>query len=131
MLIALSGASCSGKDTLIEYLVSHHGFTHLRLPPPYHSANKQLYNESDDLTADLCFATAEKALEYILKHDWKSQHYVLSPIESVIDAITLKRRPFALLVSIEVRLIAFCILCYVVMRPLVCIRKSVSDCQQE
>ncbi|TPX37210.1 hypothetical protein SmJEL517_g00832 [Synchytrium microbalum] len=100
MLIALSGPPCSGKDSLISYLVSQHDFTHLRLPPPQHSSNRQLYNETDDTIAELCFSSAEKALEYILKKDWR-KNYVLSPIERVVDALDIKRRPFALLVSVE------------------------------
>lgn len=90
MFIGLCGGICSGKRTIAQYLVEHHGFTHLFLQ---HSSNASI---SDDKHT---FQTVEELVDFVTSR-WQ-QRWVTTDIysEAVLDILV--RRPFFILVSVD------------------------------
>jgi len=90
MFIGLCGGICSGKRTVAQYLVEHHGFTHLFLQ---HSGKAAT---SDDKHA---FQTVDELVEFVTSR-WQ-QRWVTTDIysEAVLDILV--RRPFFILVSVD------------------------------
>ncbi|KAE8453855.1 hypothetical protein EG329_007631 [Mollisiaceae sp. DMI_Dod_QoI] len=118
MLIGLCGGICAGKRTVANYLVEHHGFTHLylrqeALDPDALKAltvNGYIAQDLDTIVEDLpsegkekkgqtVFATAEHLLDFVTKR-WR-ERWVTTDIhtESILDK--LLRRPFFILVSVD------------------------------
>ncbi|CAG7566254.1 unnamed protein product [Fusarium equiseti] len=125
MLIGVCGSICSGKKTVAQYLVDHHGFKHLYLQPPSQTApsNSSLNSESassddqgtespnnghkssSETTLTLragplhVFSTPEELLDFVTKR-WRSRFVTTDiPTEAVLDVFL--RRPFFLLLSVD------------------------------
>ncbi|ESZ98426.1 putative dCMP deaminase [Sclerotinia borealis F-4128] len=125
MLIGLCGGICAGKSTIAQYLVEHHGFTHLYLRPDQKSKKstritngstdaKQITNgeseiEEDGITrrqksipqsqSQYTFTSTADLLDFVTKR-WR-ERWVITNIynEAILDA--LLRRPFFILVSVD------------------------------
>ncbi|KEZ45179.1 Deoxycytidylate deaminase [Scedosporium apiospermum] len=115
MLIGICGGICSGKKTVAQYLVDHHGFKHLYLEPPSQdtsqstpSSTTTTSSSSDQKQQPLplthpsqpyTFPTVESLLDFVTKR-WRSR-FVTTNIhnESILDL--LSRRPFFILVSVD------------------------------
>lgn len=91
MFIGLCGGLCSGKRTVAQYLVEHHGFTHLYLQHP----GKVSVTDDDEHT----FHSIEE-LDAFVTARWQ-QRWVSTDIysEAVLDLLVL--RPFFILISVD------------------------------
>ncbi|PBP15319.1 deoxycytidylate deaminase, partial [Diplocarpon rosae] len=120
MLIGLCGAICSGKQTIADYLVQHHGFTQLHLQQEL-AIGRSLGNldilqnsrsEEESLPAKIdgtgphshnehtfTFNTADFLLDFVTK-SWQSL-WVTTDIHSEGILDKLDRRPFFILVSVD------------------------------
>ncbi|PTB74712.1 hypothetical protein M440DRAFT_1464055 [Trichoderma longibrachiatum ATCC 18648] len=117
MLVGICGSICSGKKTVAQYLVEHHGFKHLYLRNPESVADQQATeNSSPSLdgsnaassnalamsngsTSSHVFSTAEELLDFVTRR-WRSRFVTTDiPTEKVLDVFI--RRPFFLLISID------------------------------
>ncbi|PTB68631.1 hypothetical protein BBK36DRAFT_1166532 [Trichoderma citrinoviride] len=125
MLVGICGSICSGKKTVAQYLVEHHGFKHLYLQTPPASVSDQQQpadktsspSSSSDGSSNATssnalaasngstsssshvFATAEELLDFVTRR-WRSRFVTTDiPTEKVLDVFI--RRPFFLLISID------------------------------
>ncbi|KAM6483350.1 cytidine deaminase-like protein [Trichoderma sp. SZMC 28011] len=118
MLVGICGSICSGKKTVAQYLVEHHGFKHLYLQPPASVSDQDATDESNSFpgsgsaafagvtaaingteTSSYVFATAEDLLDFVTRR-WRSRFVTTDiPTEKVLDVFI--RRPFFLLISID------------------------------
>ncbi|KAM0250718.1 hypothetical protein ACHAQJ_008471 [Trichoderma viride] len=124
MLVGICGSICSGKQTVAQYLVEHHGFKHLYLHPAPVSDREDTERPSSSpdggnattigaLTSDAVamsngnkswpetssFNTAEELLDFVTRR-WRSRFVTTDiPTEEVLDVFI--RRPFFLLISID------------------------------
>jgi len=124
MLIGLCGGICAGKRSVAQYLVEHHGFTHLYLRQEVtntvsldglsiaeeHSHingtkstrfSTQTNGIAKSHPKEYTFSTTEDLLDFVTKR-WR-ERWVTADIhnESILDK--LLRRPFFLLVSVEAK----------------------------
>ncbi|KAK6584228.1 hypothetical protein PZA11_003958 [Diplocarpon coronariae] len=118
MLIGLCGGICSGKQTIADYLIQHHGFTqlHLRqeltvgrslsaLDVSAHDRNGEVSMPADIIGTGLrncneyTFDTADFLLDFVTK-SWQS-FWVTTDIHSEAVLDKLDRRPFFILVSVD------------------------------
>lgn len=100
-------ALCSGKKTVAQYLVDHHGFQQLYLEHPSsprmdaEAASRTPSPDSDapERPTGTTFATAEALLDFVTAR-WRSR-WVTTDIhdEQILDL--LSRRPFFILISIS------------------------------
>ncbi|KAL3424244.1 cytidine and deoxycytidylate deaminase zinc-binding region [Phlyctema vagabunda] len=117
MLIGLCGGICAGKSTVAQYLVEHHGFTHLYLrqeqSKPSQANTEPDTGASDELihkhingssqrgstTQRHVFDTADELLDFVTKR-WL-ERWVTTDIynEAILDK--LERRPFFILISVD------------------------------
>ncbi|SPO06637.1 probable dCMP deaminase [Cephalotrichum gorgonifer] len=116
MLLGICGALCSGKKTVAQYLVDHHGFQQLYLEHPSSSPGSPSPNGVSESTSALAstsvngtpvrqtgrkpettFPTAEALLDFVTTR-WRSR-WVTTDIhtEPILDL--LSRRPFFILIS--------------------------------
>jgi len=123
-----SAGICSGKKTVAQYLVDHHGFKHLHLelpasPPPKTLSEDSASSDSDSAAAapekkaqvlptrtkitsltavpdpKHTFATADDLLDFVTKR-WRSRWVTTSVHnEAILDL--LARRPFFILISVD------------------------------
>ncbi|UKZ75172.1 hypothetical protein TrVFT333_002848 [Trichoderma virens FT-333] len=117
MLVGICGSICSGKKTVAQYLVEHHGFKHLYLQPPASVSDQDATGETSPSPdggnaafagvttsngtspASHVFATAEDLLDFVTRR-WRSRFVTTDiPTEKVLDVFI--RRPFFLLISID------------------------------
>ncbi|KAL7939873.1 cytidine deaminase-like protein [Trichoderma chlorosporum] len=122
MLVGICGSICSGKKTVAQYLVEHHGFKHLYLQPPApvsdQDAAKKTSSSPDgdgaalevtaasngtnlwsETSSSHVFAKAEDLLDFVTRR-WRSRFVTTDiPTEKVLDVFI--RRPFFLLISID------------------------------
>ncbi|OIW31557.1 hypothetical protein CONLIGDRAFT_592262 [Coniochaeta ligniaria NRRL 30616] len=127
MFIGICGSICSGRSTVAQYLVEHHGFKYVYTQPSSHpeqnghrpTTNGDVEDEVQklDLTpvpthrdaADLPlkisrdklipFATPDLLLDFVTKH-WQERYVTADlPTEAVLELYS--RRPFFLLISID------------------------------
>ncbi|EGR45513.1 uncharacterized protein TRIREDRAFT_67929 [Trichoderma reesei QM6a] len=118
MLVGICGSICSGKKTVAQYLVEHHGFKHLYLQTPAVPVKDQRATDnsspssdgsnvassnalavSNGSTSSHVFATAEELLDFVTRR-WRSRFVTTDiPTEKVLDVFI--RRPFFLLISID------------------------------
>ncbi|KAL6904966.1 cytidine deaminase-like protein [Trichoderma evansii] len=114
MFVGICGSICSGKQTVAQYLVEHHGFKRLYLHAPA-SVSEENPSSLDGVTATLAsngvvsksnetssshvFSTAEELLDFVTRR-WRSRFVTTDiPTEQVLDVFM--RRPFFLLISID------------------------------
>ncbi|KUJ16017.1 uncharacterized protein LY89DRAFT_648126 [Mollisia scopiformis] len=118
MLIGLCGGICAGKRTVANYLVQHHGFTHLYLRQDTENADilkaltinghtkqnsdvssRTLPDQPTAIEDQSTFRNSEELLDFVTKR-WR-ERWVTTDIhtESILDK--LLRRPFFILVSID------------------------------
>lgn len=124
MLIGICGGICAGKHTVAQYLVDHHGFTHLYLTPSYEkteapNSNSSAADDSEDASSlsaiqpgslslrpkppsskpEHIFSTPDSLLDFVTKR-WQ-ERWVTTDIyaESILDLF--ERRPFFILVSVD------------------------------
>ncbi|PQE28296.1 dCMP deaminase protein [Rutstroemia sp. NJR-2017a WRK4] len=124
MLIGLCGGICAGKSTIAQYLVDHHGFSHLYLQPNSDSNihtngenDHSLTSNGDDSTALVTtpenslpsrqkspsnshtFHSPDDLLDFVTKR-WR-ERWVTTDIhnEAILDK--LFRRPFFILISVD------------------------------
>lgn len=88
MFVGLCGGICAGKHTVAQYLVDHHGFTHLFLQP-----------SSNASTDPHTFQTVGALVDFVTTR-WQ-QRWVTTDIytEAVLDVYV--RRPFFILISVD------------------------------
>ncbi|KAL7801286.1 cytidine deaminase-like protein [Trichoderma aethiopicum] len=117
MLVGICGSICSGKKTVAQYLVEHHGFKHLYLQNSASVADQQATETSspsldgsnaassnalavsNGSTSSHVFSTAEELLDFVTRR-WRSRFVTTDiPTEKVLDVFI--RRPFFLLISID------------------------------
>ncbi|KAJ3325956.1 Deoxycytidine monophosphate (dCMP) deaminase [Boothiomyces sp. JEL0866] len=84
MLLGISGTCCSGKKTLIAYLIEKYGFT-------------QLYINGSECPTD--FVSFKSAINYATSN-WRSL-FLISDIEKYQDVDSAFKRPFFLLLFID------------------------------
>lgn len=108
MLIGIIGTICAGKHTTAEYLIQHHNFLRLHLPPQLQSQSQSqssrdprfLPTVTDEKgTRGLTFPDIDSLLDFVTKR-WR-EHWVLTDVwdEGVLDL--LMRRPFFMLISVD------------------------------
>ncbi|KFZ07352.1 hypothetical protein V501_06538 [Pseudogymnoascus sp. VKM F-4519 (FW-2642)] len=90
MFVGLCGGICSGKRTVAQYLIDHHGFTRLRLQ---HSANEPLTDDKHT------FRTIDDLVNFVTTQ-WQ-RRWVTTDVycEAVLDILV--RRPFFILISVD------------------------------
>jgi dCMP deaminase len=90
MFIGLCGGICSGKRTVAQYLVDHHGFTQLYI-------QRTPENASSDNGA--YFSSVEELVDFVTTR-WQ-QRWVTTDIynEAILDVLV--RRPFFILISVD------------------------------
>lgn len=90
MFVGLCGGICSGKRTVAQYLIEHHGFTRLRLQ---HSANEPLTDDKHT------FRTIDDLVNFVTTQ-WQ-RRWVTTDVycEAVLDILV--RRPFFILISVD------------------------------
>ncbi|TGO87876.1 hypothetical protein BPOR_0198g00120 [Botrytis porri] len=118
MFIGLCGGICAGKSTIAQYLVEHHGFTHLYLRPEQGNKNspriingvtageaenveengitlRQRSKPQSQSQSQYTFTSTTDLLDFVTKR-WR-ERWVTTNIytESILDA--LLRRPFFIL----------------------------------
>ncbi|KKP04128.1 hypothetical protein THAR02_03787 [Trichoderma harzianum] len=118
MLVGICGSICSGKKTVAQYLVEHHGFKHLYLQPPAPVSDQDATDKTSSSpdsgsaafagvtaavngteTSSYVFARAEDLLDFVTRR-WRSRFVTTDiPTEKVLDVFI--RRPFFLLISID------------------------------
>ncbi|KAK1255318.1 hypothetical protein MKX08_009313 [Trichoderma sp. CBMAI-0020] len=110
MFVGICGSICSGKQTVAQYLVEHHGFNQIHLDPVSGSEEAPASTEGVVATATSngassrsqkqeFFSTAEELLDYVTRR-WRSRFVTTDiPTEQVLDVFI--RRPFFLLISID------------------------------
>ena len=96
---------CAGKSTVAQYLVDHHGFTHLYTADQLLPVNKPEPDTTDPLglpprpKEQHVFPNPDVLLEFVTKRwreRWVTDHI---PNETVLDMYS--RRPFFLLISVD------------------------------
>ncbi|APA11579.1 hypothetical protein SS1G_05018 [Sclerotinia sclerotiorum 1980 UF-70] len=121
MLIGLCGGICAGKSTIAQYLVEHHGFTHLYLRPEQTNKSSKRISNGNSITngesdieengitvsrkpvpqsqSQYTFTSTADLLDFVTKR-WR-ERWVTTNIytEAILDA--LLRRPFFILVSVD------------------------------
>ncbi|OAA63005.1 Cytidine deaminase [Cordyceps fumosorosea ARSEF 2679] len=130
MLIGICGSICSGKKTVAQYLVDHHGFRRLYLRDDAKEVNGARENPIEDAAAPATdsssaaaqggdssrslamrgrpdshtFDTAEALLDFVTV-SWRSRFVTTDiPTEKVLDVFL--RRPFFMLISTDAPLLA-------------------------
>ncbi|KAL6702162.1 cytidine deaminase-like protein [Trichoderma pleuroticola] len=123
MLVGICGSICSGKKTVAQYLVEHHGFKHLYLQAPASVSDQDAADKTSsspdsgtaafagvtaavngtkpwpETSSSYVFATAEGLLDFVTRR-WRSRFVTTDiPTEKVLDVFI--RRPFFLLISID------------------------------
>ncbi|KAK4068709.1 uncharacterized protein Triagg1_7069 [Trichoderma aggressivum f. europaeum] len=119
MLVGICGSICSGKKTVAQYLVEHHGFKHLYLQAPASVSDQDAAGKTSsspdsgsaagagvtavvngtETSSSYVFATAEDLLDFVTRR-WRSRFVTTDiPTEKVLDVFV--RRPFFLLISID------------------------------
>ncbi|KAL6815572.1 cytidine deaminase-like protein [Trichoderma sp. SZMC 28013] len=123
MLVGICGSICSGKKTVAQYLVEHHGFKHLYLQAPASVSDQDAADKTSsspdsgsaadagvtaavngtkpwpETSSSYVFATAEDLLDFVTRR-WRSRFVTTDiPTEKVLDVFI--RRPFFLLISID------------------------------
>ncbi|KAL7909001.1 cytidine deaminase-like protein [Trichoderma velutinum] len=123
MLVGICGSICSGKKTVAQYLVEHHGFKHLYLQAPASVSDQDATDKTSsspdsgnevfagvtttingtkpwpETSSSYVFATAEDLLDFVTRR-WRSRFVTTDiPTEKVLDVFI--RRPFFLLISID------------------------------
>ncbi|KAL7949532.1 cytidine deaminase-like protein [Trichoderma barbatum] len=122
MLVGICGSICSGKTTVAQYLVEHHGFKHLYLQAPASVSDQDATEKTSpspdggnaafagavtsngtkpwpETSSSYVFATAEDLLDFVTRQ-WRSRFVTTDiPTEKVLDVFI--RRPFFLLISID------------------------------
>lgn len=107
MFVGICGSICSGKQTVAQYLVEHHGFNQIHLLD-----SEEAPSSTEDVVATATsnsarsrsqkqdfFTTAEELLDYVTRR-WRSRFVTTDiPTEQVLDVFI--RRPFFLLISID------------------------------
>lgn len=87
MFVGICGGICSGKRTVAQYLVEHHGFTRIYLDP------------TATTTTPETFLSVDALVEFVTTR-WQ-QRWVTTDIhnEAVLDILV--RRPFFILISVD------------------------------
>lgn len=98
---------CSGKSTVAQYLVEHHGFTHVFVTPkqtPNGVAPRPPENTHHAHTRpSLSFSTSDELLEHVTRH-WRDR-WVTTDVLSKDVLDNYSRRPFFLLISVDAPLL--------------------------
>ncbi|GIZ48587.1 hypothetical protein CKM354_001164100 [Cercospora kikuchii] len=104
MLIGICGGICSGKNSVLDYLVQRHNFQVLTLSrstttPSVEKSASEAHVPSNHLHPGTTFTKIEDLLDYATKY-WQ-ENFVTTSIhdESVLDVLT--RRPFFILVHVD------------------------------
>ncbi|KAK7744501.1 Deoxycytidine monophosphate (dCMP) deaminase [Cytospora paraplurivora] len=118
MLIGICGSICSGKSTVAQYLVDHHGFTRLsvkpsRAPTPKEqtsgSTGEATNNESPNAhhkrpsRSTLVFSNSEELRDYVTQR-WR-ERWVTTDLMSKDNLEAYSARPFFLLISVDAPLL--------------------------
>ncbi|PON28263.1 hypothetical protein TGAM01_v202757 [Trichoderma gamsii] len=114
MFVGICGSICSGKQTVAQYLVEHHGFKRLYLQAPASVSHEDpssiedatvtwtlngAVSKSNETSSSHFFTTAEELLDFVTRQ-WRSRFVTTDvPTEQVLDVFI--RRPFFLLISID------------------------------
>ncbi|KAL7926173.1 cytidine deaminase-like protein [Trichoderma austrokoningii] len=105
MFVGICGSICSGKQTVAQYLVEHHGFKRLYLQTPTSASEEDpssvegAISKNNETSPSHVFTTAEELLDFVTRQ-WRSRFVTTDiPTEQVLDVFI--RRPFFLLISID------------------------------
>ncbi|KAK0615890.1 cytidine deaminase-like protein [Bombardia bombarda] len=104
MFIGICASICAGKSTIAQYLVNHHGFTHLHLDGSLaveESSNGDIYEASLQPTRqrEKTFTSADQLLDFVTRY-WRDRWVTTDlPDEAVLEMYA--RRPFFLLISVD------------------------------
>lgn len=90
MFVGLCGGICSGKRTVAQYLIEHHGFTRLRLQ---HPGKKPLTDDKHT------FQTIDELVDFVTTQ-WQ-RRWVTTDVYSEAILDILVRRPFFILISVD------------------------------
>ncbi|KAF3762943.1 hypothetical protein M406DRAFT_264326 [Cryphonectria parasitica EP155] len=103
MLIGICGSICSGKNTVAQYLVEHHGFTHVFVKPQQGALSNTHHKRSSSSSTSLIFSSPDDLLEHVTQH-WRARWVVTDVLsKDILDAYS--KRPFFLLISVDAPLL--------------------------
>ncbi|ROV96327.1 hypothetical protein VMCG_07662 [Cytospora schulzeri] len=117
MLIGICGSICSGKSTVAQYLIDHHGFRHVSVEAGHTSASHEQTSSSEVETtspnthhkrparSSLVFSSSDELLDYVTQR-WR-ERWVMTNTISRTDLEDYNRRPFFLLISVDAPLLDF------------------------
>ena len=95
MLVGVIGGTCSGKETVCQFLLQRYSFSRIIINSNQHHQHQHV-DDSQDYPR-MSFDTETEALNYATSH-WRS-NFVISPFIYPLE--DFQRRPFFLLVSVE------------------------------
>ncbi|USW55890.1 Putative cytidine and deoxycytidylate deaminase domain, APOBEC/CMP deaminase, zinc-binding protein [Septoria linicola] len=104
MLIGLCGGICSGKHSVLDYLVQRHNFQVLTVPrststPSVAKSASEAHVLANSTHPGTTFFKIEDLLDYATKY-WQ-ENFVTPSIHNLDDLSVLNRRPFFILVHID------------------------------
>ncbi|KAI5363557.1 putative cytidine and deoxycytidylate deaminase domain, APOBEC/CMP deaminase, zinc-binding protein [Septoria linicola] len=104
MLIGLCGGICSGKHSVLDYLVQRHNFQVLTVPrststPSVAKSASEAHVPANSTHPGTTFFKIEDLLDYATKY-WQ-ENFVTPSIHNLDDLSVLNRRPFFILVHID------------------------------
>ncbi|ROW03196.1 hypothetical protein VPNG_08135 [Cytospora leucostoma] len=117
MLIGICGSICSGKSTVAQYLVDHHGFTRLSVKAGRAPTSKEQTDGSTGETnnespnahhkrpshSPLVFSNADELRDYVTQR-WR-ERWVTTDLMSKDNLEAYSARPFFLLISVDAPLL--------------------------
>ncbi|KUI72540.1 hypothetical protein VM1G_08460 [Cytospora mali] len=115
MLIGICGSICSGKSTVAQYLIDHHGFKHVSVGPGHTSTSQEQTSSSGGEPnnpnthhkrpshSSLTFSSSDELLGYVTQR-WR-ERWVTTGYMSKDTLEAYNRRPFFLLISVDAPLL--------------------------
>ncbi|KUI61055.1 hypothetical protein VP1G_08228 [Cytospora mali] len=115
MLIGICGSICSGKSTVAQYLIDHHGFKHVSVDPGRISTSQEQTSSSEGETnspnthhkrpsrSSLTFSSSDELLDYVTQR-WR-ERWITTGYMSKDTLEAYNRRPFFLLISVDAPLL--------------------------
>lgn len=94
MLIAIVGTPCSGKASLVSFLVSQHNFWRVRV-----SAEARGDGIVDPADGSLVFRHSTAFLDHATKY-WRS-NFVTTDLQSRVRLLEFVKRPFVAVVNVS------------------------------
>lgn len=110
-VLLINLGSCSGKNSIADYLITKHNFTLIRLTErPLLAAQADsdapshvLLRPNGQARPQIGFYSFEDLIDYVTKR-WR-EHFVVTDIRDEASLELLLRRPFALFVSVDAPLL--------------------------